>query len=171
MRHQCFALFAVAIMAEAAIAQNAADVQKLAEEPLTVQTSDGEVSLTVEFADEAEEIRIGLMNRENLPEGHGMLFDFGQPREANMWMKNTLIPLDILFMDTGGQVLAVARDAEPMSTRIINPGFPVKGVLELNAGASARLGIAPGDIVVHRIFANVPDADAPEGEDAAPETD
>jgi uncharacterized protein len=168
MKQLLFA-FAAALLAanaalsqDAALGQNSVDFQQLEEQPLSIETSDGTISLTVELADETEEIRIGLMNRESMPEDHGMLFDFGQPREANMWMKNTLIPLDILFMDADGTVLAIARDAEPRSTRIINPGFRVKGVLELNAGASERFGIVPGDTIIHPMFGNAPEATDPE---------
>ena len=164
MKQLLFAFAAALLVANAAISQdvalheNVVDFQKLEEQPLSIETAGGTISLTVELADETEEIRIGLMNRDSMPEDHGMLFDFGQPREASMWMKNTLIPLDMLFMDTDGTVLAIARNAEPKSTRIINPGFRVKGVLELNGGASERLGIVPGDTVIHPMFGNVPDA-------------
>jgi len=157
MKHLVFAFAAALLAANSALSQDVIDFQQLEEQPLSIETADGTISLTVELADETEEIRIGLMNRESMPEDQGMLFDFGQPREANMWMKNTIIPLDMLFMDSDGTVLAIARDAEPKSERRINPGFPVKGVLELNAGASERLGIAPGDIVIHPIFGNAPE--------------
>lgn len=170
MKNALIAFVTGVVLYSVAFAQNAGDFQRLEQERLTVQTDGGEVSLTVELANDPEEIRIGLMNRSDLADNEGMLFDFGVPREANMWMKNTVIPLDMLFMDAEGTILAIARDTEPQSTRIINPGFRVKGVLELNAGASERLGIEPGDTMVHPIFGNAPEpemtaVEAEEGEE------
>ena len=89
--------------------------------------------------------------------GAGMLFDFGEPRQANMWMKNTLISLDMLFMDSDGKILAVAHNTVPGSLRTIGPGVPVKGVLEINGGLAEQLGILPGDTVQHTIFGNLSD--------------
>ena len=123
--------------------------------PLTIRSGEAEHSFTVELANDPEEVQTGLMNREELAADAGMLFDFGQPREANMWMKNTLIPLDMLFMDTDGTILAIARNAVPGSLRRINPGVPVKGVLELNGGRAEELGIVPGDTVQHAMFGNI----------------
>lgn len=122
--------------------------------PLTIDSETGEHVFTVELANDQDEIRNGLMNRESMAPDAGMLFDFGQPREASMWMKNTLIPLDMLFMDPSGKVIAIARNAVPGSLRTISPGVPVKAVLELNGGRAAELGIEPGDMVRHQIFGN-----------------
>jgi len=123
--------------------------------PLTILSGETEHSFTVELANDPEEVQMGLMNREELAADAGMLFDFGQPREANMWMKNTLISLDMLFIDPDGKVLAIAREAVPGSLRRINPGVPVKAVLELAGGRAAELGIEPGDTVHHDIFGNL----------------
>ena len=123
--------------------------------PLTILSGEAEHSFTVELANDPEEVQMGLMNREELAADAGMLFDFGQPREANMWMKNTLISLDMLFIDPDGKVLAIAREAVPRSLRRINPGVPVKAVLELAGGRAAELGIEPGDTVHHDIFGNL----------------
>ena len=123
--------------------------------PLSIQSGDEVHAFTVELANDPEEITTGLMDRTELAADAGMLFDFGQPREANMWMKNTLISLDMLFLDTDGEVLAIARDTVPGSLRRINPGVPVKGVLELAGGRAAELGIEPGDVVQHEIFGNL----------------
>ena len=121
---------------------------------LTIQSGEKQHVFTVEIADDPEEISDGLMYREALAPDAGMLFDFGQPRQANMWMKNTLIPLDMLFIAPDGTVLAIARNAVPGSLRTINPGVAVKGVLELNGGQASELGIEPGDTVEHEIFGN-----------------
>ncbi|RAN38092.1 DUF192 domain-containing protein [Hyphomonas pacifica] len=123
--------------------------------PLKIVSGDTVHEFTVELANDPEEVQMGLMNREEMAPDAGMIFDFGAPREANMWMKNTLIPLDMLFLDTDGSILAIARNAVPGSLRRINPGVPVKGVLELNGGRAAELGIEPGDIVQHEIFGNL----------------
>jgi hypothetical protein len=122
-------------------------------EPLSIVAAGGKThAFQVEIADSPAETERGLMNRRELGADRGMLFDFGEPRETGMWMKNTLIPLDMLFIDTDGTVLAIAENARPHSERIISPGFPVKAVLEINGGKAAALGIRPGDRVQHRIF-------------------
>ena len=141
------AAFALVLPAPAALAE-------LETSPLTIESANGAHAFTVEIADEPEEITTGLMNRESMDPDAGMLFDFGQPREAAMWMKNTLIPLDMLFMDPQGKVIAIARETVPGSLRTITPGVPVKSVLELNGGRAEELGIEPGDEVIHPIFGN-----------------
>lgn len=141
------AAFALVLSAPAALAE-------LETSPLSIESANGAHAFTVEIADEPEEITTGLMNRESMDPDAGMLFDFGQPREAAMWMKNTLIPLDMLFMDPQGKVIAIARETVPGSLRTITPGVPVKSVLELNGGRAEELGIEPGDKVIHPIFGN-----------------
>ena len=130
-------------------------------ETSTLQISSGDLvhSFTVELANDRDEIQRGLMDRTEMPQDAGMLFDFGEPRRASMWMKNTLLPLDMLFIDADGTILAIAKDTEPMSTRVIDPGFRIKSVLELNAGTSDALGIVPGDTVLHPIFGNAGSAE------------
>lgn len=122
--------------------------------PLSIVTDEGTHAFEVELADDPDEIRTGLMNRQSMAPDAGMIFDFGAPREAGMWMKNTLIPLDMLFMTADGKIIAIARNTVPGSLRNISPGVPVKGVLELNGGRTAELGIEPGDTVRHTIFGN-----------------
>jgi uncharacterized protein len=138
---------AMAFVAQFAFAQ-------LAVTPLTVKSDEAAHTFTVEIADTEDTIREGLMFRESLAPDAGMLFDFGQVRPASMWMKNTLIPLDMLFMDANGQVIAIARNAVPGSLRSLGPGVAARAVLEIPGGRAKELGISPGDTVQHPIFGN-----------------
>jgi len=94
----------------------------------------------------------GLMFRKELPEGRGMLFDFQRDQEIAMWMKNTYIPLDMIFISGDGRIRRIAENTEPLSERIIPSGGPVRGVLEVIGGTARKLGLAPGDRVAHPIF-------------------
>ncbi|MBI3444735.1 MAG: DUF192 domain-containing protein [Magnetospirillum sp.] len=109
-------------------------------------------AISVELAQSPEQLSQGLMFRRDLPAGTGMLFDFGTSKPVSMWMKNTLVPLDMLFMDRGGRVVYVEEFAVPGSLQPRGPGEPVLGVLELPAGTARRLGLAPGDRVEHEMF-------------------
>ena len=90
-----------------------------------------------------EERAQGLMNRRYMPAERGMLFDFKEVQPAMMWMKNTYIPLDMVFIRKDGTIARIAENTEPHSTRTISSGEPVLGVLELNAGISEKEGIKP----------------------------
>jgi uncharacterized membrane protein (UPF0127 family) len=92
------------------------------------------------------------MFRRSMAPDRGMLFDFEQVAPVAMWMKNTYLPLDMLFIRADGTVARIAADTEPLSTKVIPSGEPVLAVLELNAGTTARLGIRAGDRVEHGIF-------------------
>ena len=142
-----FAAFAVA-----ALVAGPVSAQEMETGSLTIVTDEGSHEFSIEIADEPSEIRFGLMERESLPADAGMLFDFGSPREPAMWMKNTLIPLDMLFMTSDGTIQMIARNTVPGSLRTISPGMPVKAVLEINGGRAAELGIEPGDTIEHSIF-------------------
>lgn len=97
----------------------------------------------------------GLMFVKSLPENTGMLFVFDRPQKIQMWMKNTLIPLDMVFIDTNGRVDSIAINTTPMSLAIIESKREVLGVLELAGGSTAKLGIHAGAIVQHPAFASV----------------
>lgn len=112
-------------------------------------TATGEHAIEVELADTPKTRETGLMNRSQMPADHGMLFDFKETRPVAMWMKNTLIPLDMLFMDERGRVVNIATNAKPYSLDIIPSTGPVRYVLELNGGAAARFGAKPGDQLRH----------------------
>lgn len=123
--------------------------------PLTILSGEATHAFTVEVANDREEIAFGLMERESMAADQGMLFDFDPPREPSMYMKNTLISLDMLFISGDGSIEMIARNTVPGSLRTISPGVPVRAVLELNGGLAAELGIQPGDTVQHPLFDNV----------------
>ncbi len=118
-----------------------------------VETADGVPhGFTVELATTGDQLAQGLMYRPKMAADAGMLFDFGNPRPVSMWMKNTLIPLDMLFIAADGKVLGISQRAVPHSLALIESPGPVKAVLELNGGTASRLGLKVGDRVVHPIF-------------------
>jgi uncharacterized membrane protein (UPF0127 family) len=121
-------------------------------ETLGVVTATGEHDFKVEVVDTPKARARGLMFRKSMPADHGMLFEFKAEGPVSMWMKNTYIPLDMVFIGRDGRVVGVAADAEPLSERIITSPEPAYSVLELNAGAARRISLAPGDQVRHRIF-------------------
>lgn len=122
--------------------------------PLTIIGAESNHAFMVEVANDRDEISFGLMERESMDVDKGMLFDFDPPREPSMFMKNTLIPLDMLFIAEDGSIEMIARNTVPGSLRTISPGVAVRAVLELNGGQAAELGIQPGDTVQHPLFGN-----------------
>ena len=121
---------------------------------LVIQTSDGKRhSFKVELASSSEERSQGLMFRRILAADAGMLFDFGRTEPVSMWMKNTLIPLDMLFIDIDGTVVNIAQRTVPGSLTPIPSAKPVRFVLELPGGSASRLAIKPGDKFRHPLFA------------------
>ena len=120
--------------------------------PLEIVTKSGVQVFSVEMATTEEEKTTGLMYRKELADGKGMLFDFSPEQQVSMWMKNTYISLDMIFIRADGRILRIAQNTEPMSTKIIPSGGLAKGVLEVIAGTAKKLGIAPGDRVTHAIF-------------------
>ena len=130
-----------------AIADTAFETSRIA-----VVTANGTFNLNVELALNPNQRAQGLMNRKEMASNAGMLFDFEHIEPVTMWMKNTLISLDMLFLDDLGTIVFIARNTQPGSLRHISPGRPVRGVLELNAGTAARLGIKHGNRVLHSRF-------------------
>ncbi len=106
----------------------------------------------VEMAVTPEQRSTGLMHRKELPRGRGMLFDFEGDGPIAMWMKNTYVSLDMIFIRSDGVIARIAENTTPLSEQTIPSGAPVKAVLEVVAGTAKRLGIAPGDRVAHRLF-------------------
>lgn len=121
-------------------------------EPLTIQSKSGAHRFAVEVMRSDADRSRGLMFRRSMAADHGMLFDFERVEPVSMWMKNTYLPLDMLFIRADGTVARIAVDTEPLSTAIIPSGEPVLAVLELNAGTAAKLGLRPGDRVEHALF-------------------
>ncbi|MTJ81432.1 MAG: DUF192 domain-containing protein [Telmatospirillum sp.] len=116
--------------------------------PLTIATQDGRsLSFSVEVARTPQELARGLMNRSSLPADAGMLFDFGEDRPVNMWMKNTLIPLDMVFITRDGRIAGIAERTVPMSLEVIPSPEAVRAVLEVNGGTADRLKLKAGDRV------------------------
>jgi hypothetical protein len=125
-------------------------------EPLTISTDSDASMFTVEIADTDALRAKGLMFRQRLPEDRGMLFDFGKPRPVSMWMKNTYISLDMLFIRADGTIAYIAENTKPQSLDVIGLSEPMLAVLELAGGTTRRLGIRAGDTVHHRIFEAAP---------------
>lgn len=121
-------------------------------EPLEIVTKTGVHVFSVELAKTEEQRRTGLMYRKELPEGRGMLFDFSPEQNVSMWMKNTFISLDMIFIGSDGRILRIAENTVPQSEKIIPSGGPAKGVLEVIAGTARKYGIKPGDKVAHPLF-------------------
>jgi uncharacterized membrane protein (UPF0127 family) len=114
---------------------------------LKIETRSGPVLLDVEVADTEAQREHGLMFRRELPGNRGMIFLFGDEREITMWMKNTYIPLDMVFIGNDWQIVHIARGAEPLSTDIISSVQPASRVLEILAGQADKLGLKPGDTI------------------------
>lgn len=117
--------------------------------PLAIHTGQGEARFTVELAETPSAIAYGLMHRSALPDDRGMLFLFERPRIARMWMKNTLVPLDMLFLGDDGGILRIEENTVPESEAVISSDVAVTAVLEVPAGTAKRIGARVGDRVVH----------------------
>ena len=141
-----------ALAAPQALAQEGPQ-PKLPTEPLTIVTRDGtRQEFQVEMALDPQQQTVGLMFRPTVGPNEGMLFDWGQPRESTMWMRNTIASLDMVFITQTGTVLRIAERTVPRSLATISSNGPVRATLELAAGTAERLGIRVGDKVEQRIF-------------------
>jgi uncharacterized protein len=138
---------ALGVFGLGALQADAADLQSL-----EIITKSGVQVFSVELMKTDEEREKGLMFRKKLPEGQGMLFDFTPEQNVSMWMKNTLIPLDMIFIRSDGSILRIAENTQVESEKIIPSGGPVRGVLEVIAGTAKKFGIKPGDRVGHPLF-------------------
>jgi uncharacterized membrane protein (UPF0127 family) len=145
-------LLVMGLLSPAARASDAGslDTQKL--QAVTIVTQNGGQTFTAELANTPAQRARGLMFKTRLPERQGMLFDFGRDQEIRMWMKNTLIPLDMIFIQSDGRIHRIEQNTKPGSLRPISSNGPVRAVLEMRAGTSKKYGIAPGDRVIHHLF-------------------
>lgn len=142
----CLSAFLCVLPASGALAQSL--------EKLTITNSAGQAhAFDVEVMRNDQDRARGLMFRRNLPVDRGMLFDFKREDHVAMWMQNTYIPLDMLFIRRDGTIARIAENTEPLSTTTIPSGAPVIAVLEINGGESAKRGIKAGDRVLHPLFA------------------
>jgi uncharacterized membrane protein (UPF0127 family) len=140
----------IALLAPAAAAQEGESFDR---SELWIETAaGGRHHFAVELALTPGQQAQGLMFRESLAPDAGMLFIFPQARQASFWMKNTLIPLDMIFIGADGRIVNIARRTKPLSTDSVPSEGQVLAVLEVNAGLSDLLGIRPGDLVVHEAF-------------------
>jgi hypothetical protein len=142
-----FAATVLALLVATAVGAMAAEVQ-----PLEIVTRSGVHVFSVEIAKTDEERATGLMYRKELAEGRGMLFDFSPEQQVSMWMKNTFIPLDMIFIRGDGRILRIAENTEPQSEKIIPSGGLAKAVLEVIGGTARKYGIQLGDRVAHPLF-------------------
>lgn len=144
-----FAMLSAVMLAQApqAVAETMFETSEL-----TIVTASGRHKLRVEIARTPATRRQGLMFRPEMALDAGMLFDYGRERPVAMWMKNTLIALDMLFISADGGIVNIAENTVPGSLETISSSGPVLAVLELNGGTVARLNIRPGDRIEHEIF-------------------
>ncbi|HEV2300451.1 MAG TPA: DUF192 domain-containing protein [Stellaceae bacterium] len=153
LRPFLFVLVAAASLGLAGCAAGS-QLQTFPKSSLVIRTAQGPRHFDIEVAETEAQMEQGLMYRRRLAPDAGMLFDYQKPSMAMMWMKNTLIPLDMLFVGEEGRIVNIHTNAVPESLDIIRAHAPVRAVIELNGGAAALFGIKPGDEVVYPIFGN-----------------
>ena len=141
-----------AVLVIAGCAVGSTSVEAASFQPLEIVTKNGVHVFSVEMATTAEEKRIGLMYRKELADGKGMLFDFNPEQEISMWMENTYVSLDMIFIRADGRILRIAENTEPLSRKIISSRGRARAVLEVVAGTAQKYGIRPGDRVGHPLF-------------------
>lgn len=131
-------------------------------DPLIIETEAGSHSFTVELANTDASRTRGMMHRESMDDDAGMLFDFEETDFQSIWMRNTLISLDIVFVREDGRIAKIVTNAQPLSLRPMSSDIPVSAVLELRGGRTLELGIDPGDVIFHPLFGNVTAQEAAE---------
>lgn len=147
-----FALFGLHALLANAADFAPAQLRGFPQDKLSIVHEQATHALQIWVADTPERQQQGLMFLTELPPGYGMLFPLDTPRVMTMWMKNTYVSLDMLFIGTDGRIVRIAANTEPLSTNIISSGSVIGGVLEIRAGESKRLGLKEGDRVVHSSF-------------------
>jgi uncharacterized membrane protein (UPF0127 family) len=147
------AIAAIAVFARALGAQSRVSFPT---SELIIESGAKRHRFAIEVAVNDEQRALGLMHRTQLAADSGMLFDFQSDQVTAMWMRNTRIPLDMLFIAHDGRIVNIAQRTVPFSEASVFSDGPVRAVLELNGGTVSRLGIRPGDRVVHPIFKSAP---------------
>jgi uncharacterized membrane protein (UPF0127 family) len=145
------ALFAVALLLSPVRAGEAPMILPTDPTPLAVDGTNGQHNFSIEIANTPDEQEQGLMYRRQMPDDHGMLFAFDHSEPLAFWMKNTPMPLDLIFIDKRGEVKAV-RHGKPFSTAVISPNAPARFVLELKAGIAEKAGISDGVVMHHPVI-------------------
>ncbi len=148
-------LFGYVLVDEPFLANSRAKTLPVDPTPLIAETAQGDKSFTIEIADDGQEREAGLMFRKDMDDNHGMLFVFDRPQMVSFWMKDTPMPLDLLFVGQDGRVRAI-KHGEPYSEAVIASAEPVRFVLELKAGTSEREGIANGNKLRHPAINEAP---------------
>ena len=148
------AVLVVAALLAFSAAAGAQQLATFSKSKLVIETAKGKFPFDIELALTPPQMEQGLMFRRSLAADAGMLFDYGDPQPIAMWMKNTLIPLDMVFIGKDGAVVDFRERAVPMSLDTIEPKVPARAVLEVNAGTVQRLGLQVGDTVHHAFFGN-----------------
>ena len=153
MNRMLFGLLAIAFITLKPLTGFAQEAgQVLDESQLVIVSGTRKFAFQVELAKSPTERRIGLMHRRHMAPDRGMLFDFGESAPVTMWMRNTYIPLDMLFIREDGEIVNIAHDTVPHSEEILASAGPVRAVLEVPAGTTRLLGIKPGDRVQHAVL-------------------
>lgn len=152
MAKQVLLFCAIVFLLPVLSADTASAQDGLRREPLALETSTGTYNFKVEIARTRQEQSRGLMFRRSLGAREGMLFVHEEPELVTMWMRNTFIPLDMVFIRADGRVHRIEAMTEPHSERIISSGERVTGVLEIAGGVAAEIGLKPGDLVRHPHF-------------------
>ena len=147
----CLALGSVVAAGAGAFPTSGAAQAELPRIPLVLETRTGVHQYRAEVAATPDQQAAGLMFRTRMGAAEGMIFPFSPPRQASFWMENTILPLDLVFIDTNGRVQNIAANAKPYSRDLIPSDGVVQAVLELNAGEAARIGLKPGDRVRYRL--------------------
>ena len=148
MRH----LFVVLLILLAAPTAATAEDMVFPRDELWIESAEARHHFEIEVAESSRQMARGLMFRSELADNAGMLFDFGHTGPIAMWMKNTLIPLDMLFIDAQGTITHIARWTTPLSLETISSRGPARAVVEIKGGRAEQLGIVPGDRVIHSTF-------------------
>ena len=145
-------LASLSLMAASFLLVSGAVASACAPDFIEVKAENGKFRFKVDVADDAMERSQGLMHVEQMDQFKGMLFVYERPLSANFWMKNTLIPLDMLFADPTGTITRVHENAVPLSEETIEGGSNILYVLEINGGLSEKFGIDEGDLLRHPII-------------------